>query len=63
MNNEKRQYHRVSTDISIKFSLKDIDSESKKYLTGLADDCGKGGMFLSTDNLLPKGSVKKYASL
>ncbi|MGR3179678.1 MAG: PilZ domain-containing protein [Candidatus Anammoxibacter sp.] len=57
MSNDKRQYHRISTDISVKFSMEDVDSESKERLTGLAEDCGKGGMFLSTDNLLPNGSV------
>ncbi|MEN8188424.1 MAG: PilZ domain-containing protein [Thermodesulfobacteriota bacterium] len=55
---DKRKFKRVATNVLVRFNEQKVeDKETRQYLQGVADNCSLGGMFLSTDCLMPKGTV------
>ena len=54
---DNRHYPRVGSDVSVEFHMADISGETKKYLSGIAENVSIGGMFLSTPKRFRKGSV------
>ncbi|MCK5069437.1 MAG: PilZ domain-containing protein [Desulfocapsa sp.] len=57
MLDEKRKFKRIASNVRVGFSKQRIDKDSEEYFQGVAEDCGLSGMFLTTDHLMPKGSV------
>jgi c-di-GMP-binding flagellar brake protein YcgR len=54
---ERRKHVRIATNISIRFYKEDLDRKSRKKLSGIAENCSLGGMYLSTEDTFPEGSV------
>ena len=55
---DNRKFKRSATDVLVKYrKVEDIDKDTKHYLQGIAKDYGRGGIFLTTDNPMEKGSV------
>ncbi len=54
---EKRKFKRVATNVRVRFNKQQVDKETQEYFQGIAEDCGLSGMFLTTEHLMPKGSV------
>ena len=54
---DNRHFPRVGSGVSVDFHMADISGETKKYLTGVAENISIGGMFLSTPKRVRKGSV------
>jgi len=54
---EKRKFKRVASNVRVGFSKQDTDKGTEEYFQGVAEDCGLSGMFLTTEHLMPKGSI------
>ena len=53
----RRAYPRTAADVRVSYHEEPVTSGTREYLEGLAADIGIGGMFIATENPLPKGSV------
>lgn len=54
---EKRKFKRVASNVHVGFCKQQVDKDTEIYFQGIARDCGLSGMFLTTEHLIPKGSV------
>jgi hypothetical protein len=54
---EKRKNVRIGTNVSVRFEKEQLDRKSRKQLVGIAENCSLGGMYLSSDEVFPEGSV------
>ena len=54
---EKRKFKRIASNVRVGFRKQDTDKETEDYFQGIAEDCGLSGMFLTTEHLMPKGSI------
>lgn len=54
---EQRKFKRVASNVRVGFCKQQVDKETEEYFQGVADDCGLSGMFLTTEHLMPKGSI------
>ncbi len=54
---EKRKFKRVASNVRVGFRRQEADKETLDYFQGVAEDCGLSGMFLTTEHLMPKGSM------
>lgn len=57
MNEEQRQHNRISTNVSVEFFQDAVNGDTQRYLQGIAENCGLGGMFIATDRPFLVGSV------
>jgi hypothetical protein len=57
MSNETRKYARLRPGVAVRFFGEPIDRTTRQYLTGAAENCGLGGMFISTEYAFSKGSI------
>ncbi|MGB0721447.1 MAG: PilZ domain-containing protein [Gammaproteobacteria bacterium] len=56
---ERRAHPRVRSALAIRFRADDVDAITSEYLGGVAANCSFGGIFLETDQLMPKGTIVK----
>ena len=54
---EKRKFKRIASNVRVGFRKEHADKETEDYFQGIAADCGLSGMFLTTEHLMPKGSI------
>jgi len=54
---EKRKYPRIATNVHVRFRNEFLSKEARDYLGGVAENLSLGGMFVSSDHLLSKGSI------
>ena len=54
---EQRKFKRVASNVRVGFSKQQVDKGTEEYFQGIAEDCGLSGMFLTTEHLMPKGSL------
>ena len=57
MFNRKRESCRIRPGVAVRFMGESIAKAKREYLDGVVENCGLGGMFISTDRLFPKGSL------
>lgn len=57
MFNQRRKTHRIRPGVAVRFIGESIDKMTRHYLDGVVENCGLGGMFISTDHPFPKGSL------
>lgn len=57
MQGDRRKYPRVRTSVRVWFRKEHINGEARDYLLGIAGNCGLGGMFLQTDQLLSMDDI------
>ena len=57
MRPQKRRTHRIRSGVAVRFIGESIDRTTRRYLDGVAENCGLGGMFISTEHPYPKGSL------
>jgi hypothetical protein len=57
MTEERRQHTRIATNVSVHFQKEQLDRKLRKQLIGIAENCSLGGMYVSTDDIFPEGSV------
>lgn len=53
----KRKFKRSATNVLVRFKEENLDKQTKHYLDGVAQDYGRGGIFIATDKPMNKGSV------
>lgn len=54
---DKRKYPRAQKGMDVRFHEETVPPNVGEYLAGLAADIGIGGMFLSTDEVHPEGTI------
>ena len=57
MSYQRRKTHRIRPGVAVRFFGEPIDRTKRQYLDGVVENCGLGGMFISTDRPFPKGSL------
>ena len=57
MFNKRRKNCRIRPGVSVRFMGESIDKMKREYLDGVVENCGLGGMFISTDHVFSKGSL------
>ncbi len=57
MVNIKRKSCRIRPGVAVRFMGESIAKTKREYLDGVVENCGLGGMFISSDHLFPKGSL------
>lgn len=57
MSNERRKYARLRPGVAVRFCEETTDRSKREYLVGVAENCGLGGMFISTDPPFSEGSI------
>ncbi|HYG62997.1 MAG TPA: PilZ domain-containing protein [Thermoanaerobaculia bacterium] len=54
---EQRLYRRMAAGVRVLYRGHSLRKPEAQYLTGIAEDLGLGGMFISTRHPLPKGTL------
>lgn len=57
MSYQRRKTHRIRPGVAVRFFGEPIDRTKRQYLDGVVENCGLGGMFISTDRPFPKGTL------
>ncbi len=57
MGKELRIYPRIAINAFVRFYEESVDSATQEYLQGVVKNYSDGGMLISTNHPLPKGSV------
>ncbi len=57
MLHQEKRTHRIRPGVAVRFIGKSIDRTTRHYLDGVVENCGLGGMFISTDHPFPKGNL------
>ena len=57
MSQDKRKFPRVSVEAGIRYRPIPTDSSTVEYLKGVLENVGLGGVFIATEEPLPKGSL------
>jgi len=57
MSQDKRKFPRVSVETGIRYRPIPADSSTVEYLEGVLENVGLGGVFIATEEPLPKGSL------
>jgi c-di-GMP-binding flagellar brake protein YcgR len=54
---EKREYHRIVLNAFMRFYVESSSQLHSRYRQGIIKNYSRGGLFISTRHLLPKGSL------
>jgi hypothetical protein len=54
---EQRLYRRMAAGVRVLYRGHSLRKPEERYLTGVAEDLGLGGMFIATRRPLPKGTL------
>jgi hypothetical protein len=54
---EQRSYPRLAAGVRVRYRGCPLRKPEEQYLSGVAEDLGLGGMFISTPHPLPKGTL------
>jgi hypothetical protein len=57
MTEERRQYPRIATDVQVKFCKESVGAAMREYLSGIAENCSLGGMYIAARRAFPEGTI------
>ncbi|MCD4829097.1 MAG: PilZ domain-containing protein [Candidatus Cloacimonetes bacterium] len=54
---DKREYHRIASDIRVRYLGPRVGKRTQEYLAGIAGNLGRHGIFVATKHPCPVGSI------